>query len=327
MVATSIFIIACTFSFQSDTDGPITPRVRPDAKSVSIAANVAGSLPVPDLRVDVPLALIPVHVTTELGASVTSLKKENFRVFEDGVEQTITTFSSEDAPVSIGLLFDASGSMRNKIRKSAEAAAAFFRIANAEDEFFLIEFNERPHLTVPFTRDAEAIYQHIVHAKALGRTSLLDAIHMALTEMKSATHLRKAIVIVSDGGDNRSRYTEAEIKSAMREADVQVYAMGIFDPDDQPKRTPEEKNGPKLLAELAEESGGRNFPIQDLEELPAVCERIGTELRSQYLIGYSPAESGDRSYRHVKVIVAGPGMPPLHVHHRQGYYPEAGHVE
>lgn len=324
MVATSTFLISSILAFQtsSQTDGPITPRVRVDAASIAAAATP----PVPDLRVDVPLALIPVHVTTELGTSITDLKKQNFRVFEDGVEQNITHFSSEDAPVSIGLLFDASGSMRNKIRKSAEAAAAFFRIANADDEFFLIEFNEHPKLAVPFTRNADMIYQHILRTKALGRTSLLDAIHMALTQMKNAAHLRKAIVIVSDGGDNRSRYTEAEIKAAMREADVQVYAMGIFDPDDQPKRTPEEKNGPKLLAELADETGGRDFPIQNLDELPPVCERIGNELRNQYVIGYAPADNEDNGFRHVKVIVEGSGMPPLRVHHRQGYSPDAGRV-
>jgi Ca-activated chloride channel homolog len=278
---------------------------------------------VADLRVDVPLALIPVHVTTELGASVMSLKQENFRIFEDGVEQKITNFSSEDAPVSIGLLFDSSGSMRNKIRKSAEAAAAFFRTANVDDEFFLVEFNDRAKLAVPFTRDANLIYQRIVRTKPLGRTSLLDAIHMALTQMKEAKNLRKAIVILSDGGDNRSRYTESEIKSAMREADVQVYALGIYDPDDQPKRTPEEKNGPKLLGELAHQTGGRDFTIRNLEDLPTVCERIGNELRNQYVIGYAPASADDTGYRHVKVTVAASEMPSLHVYHRQGYLRES----
>jgi Ca-activated chloride channel family protein len=309
MVATSTLLL-CTLAFQFPNDGPIAPRLRPETR------------PVADLRVDVPLALIPVHVTTELGASVTNLKQENFRIFEDGVEQKITNFSSEDAPVSIGLLFDASGSMRNKIRKSAEAAAAFFRTANADDEFFLVEFNERAKLTVPFTRDSNLIYQHIVRTKPLGRTSLLDAIHMALTQMKDAKNLRKAIMILSDGGDNRSRYTESEIKSAMREADVQVYALGIYDPDDQPKRTLEEKNGPKLLGELAHQTGGRHFTINDLEDLPAVCERIGNELRNQFVIGYAPGTAEDASYRHVKVTVTAPDMPPLRVYHRQGYLPE-----
>jgi VWFA-related protein len=259
---------------------------------------------------------IPVHVTTPLGASVTNMKPENFRIFEDGVEQKITHFSSEDAPISIGMLFDASGSMRNKIRKSSEAVAAFFKTANADDEFFLIEFNERPKLAVPFTRDSEEVYRKIVHAKPLGRTSLLDAIHLALLQMKTAKHLRKAIVIFSDGGDNRSRYTESEIQAAMREADVQVYAMGIFDPDDVPRKTPEEKNGPKLLDQLAEETGGRHYPVKDLDDLPAVCEKIGAELRYQYMIGYSPSnEDGDGGYRHVKVQVP----DPLRAYYRTGY--------
>jgi Ca-activated chloride channel family protein len=311
MVATSTLLLSLTLAFQFPYDGPIAPRLRPE------------TMPVADLRVDVPLALIPVHVTTELGASVMNLKQENFRIFEDGVEQKITNFSSEDAPVSIGLLFDASGSMRNKIRKSAEAAAAFFRTANVDDEFFLVEFNDRAKLAVPFTRDANLIYQRIVRTKPLGRTSLLDAIHMALTQMKDAKNLRKAIVILSDGGDNRSRYTESEIKSAMREADVQVYALGIYDPDDQPKRTPEEKNGPKLLGELAHQTGGRDFTVRNLEDLPSVCERIGNELRNQYVIGYAPASADDAGYRHVKVTVATSEMPPLHVYHRQGYLPES----
>ncbi len=315
MVTTSLLLLSCSLAFQFPYDGPIAPRLRPDTRA-------AAKPPVADLRVDVPLALIPVHVTTELGASVTNLQKENFRIFEDGVEQKITNFSSEDAPLSIGLLFDTSGSMRNKIRKSAEAAAAFFRTANSDDEFFLVEFNERAKLTVPFTRDANLIYQHIMHTKPLGRTSLLDAIHMALMQMKDARNLRKAIVILSDGGDNRSRYTESEIKSAMREADVQVYALGIYDSDDRPKRTPEEKNGPKLLSELARQTGGRDFTIHDLEELPSVCERIGTELRNQFVIGYAPSSTDDTGYRHVKVTVNAPEMPPLRVYHRQGYYPE-----
>jgi VWFA-related protein len=315
MVATSTLLLSCALAFQFPYDGPIAPRLRPDSKAVSP--------PVADLRVDVPLALIPVHVTTELGASVTNLQKDNFRIFEDGVEQKITAFSSEDAPLSIGLLFDTSGSMRNKIRKSAEAATAFFRTANADDEFFLIEFNERAKLTVPFTRDANLIYQHIMHTRPLGRTSLLDAIHMALMQMKNAKNLRKAIVILSDGGDNRSRYTEGEIKSAMREADVQVYALGIYDPDDQPKRTPEEKNGPRLLGELAHQTGGRDFTIHDLADLPSVCERIGADLRNQFVIGYAPSNSDDSGYRHVKVTVSAPEMPPLRVYHRQGYLPES----
>jgi Ca-activated chloride channel family protein len=289
----------------------IEPRFRPEA------------IPAVDLRVDVPLVLIPVHVPTPLGASVNNLNKTNFRIYEDTVEQTITHFASEDAPLSIGLLFDASGSMRNKMRQSSEAAAAFFKTANREDEFFLIEFNERAKLSVPFTQNSDALYDRIVRTKPMGRTSLLDAVHLAMKQMKNAKNPRKAIVILSDGGDNCSRYTESEIKSAMREADVQVYAMGIFEPPDNSRKlTREEQNGPRLLDELAEETGGRHFPVQDLNDLPAVCARIGNELRNQYLLGYAPLnEMRDGKYRHVTVIIAPPpDMPPLRAHHRQGYF-------
>jgi Ca-activated chloride channel homolog len=307
------FACCSSFAFQYDgpliKDGPIVSRMRTDA------------LPPADLRVDVPLVLIPVHVTTPLGTSVTNLKRESFRLFEDNVEQTITHFASEDAPTSIGLLFDASGSMQNKIRKSAEATAAFFKTANWEDEFFLVEFNDRARLVLPFTRDAAEITRKVAHTRAAGRTSLLDAIHLALLQMKTAKHLRKALVIVSDGGDNRSRYTESEIKTALREADVQVYSLGIFDPDNVPKRTVEEREGPRLLGELAEETGGRHFSVQSADQLPEFCERIGAELRNQYLLGYAPTNgTQDGHYRRVKVTVQpSPNMPALRAHHRTGY--------
>lgn len=276
-----------------------------------------------NLRVDSSLVLVPVQVTTPLGVSVTDLNKSNFQVFEDNVEQTITHFSKDDAPLSIGLVFDASASMHNKLHKSSEAAAAFFRTANAGDEFFLVEFNERPHLAIPFTFDSDELYNHIVHTRTVGRTSLLDAIHMALLQMKKARNARKAIVIVSDGGDNCSRYSVGQIKSALMESDVQVYAMGIFDLEDSPKKRPvEEINGPRLLTELADLSGGRHYPIDDLNDLPQISERIGTELRNQYLLGYSPTSlQRDGKYRSIKLsLVPPPGSPVLRAQYRRGYY-------
>ncbi len=303
------------FAFQHD--GPLVTTV----SRTTLVPTVPESRAIADLRVDVPLVEIPVHVTTPLGASVTTLKKGNFRVFEDDVEQDITHFAMDDAPLSIGLVFDSSGSMAHKIRKSSEAAAAFFKTANPEDEFFLVEFNEKPKLAVPFTQNSDEIYKRIVRAKPMGRTSLLDAIRLSLSQMKQAKHLRKAVVIFSDGGDNRSRYTETEVMEAMREADVQVYALGIFDLDGR-KATLEERNGPQLLANLAAETGGRHFPVEHLEDLPAVCARIGNELRNQYLLGYAPTNAGrDGKYRRVKVVLNDPeSAPPLRAYHRQGYY-------
>jgi len=314
-------ILACSpcWAFQEaggDTAVSILPRFRP---AVSTGQAI---LPKADIRVDSALVLVPAQVTNILGAPVTDLHKEDFRVFEDGVEQPITNFSLEDAPLSIGLLFDISGSMRNKIKKATEATAAFFKTSNTEDEFFLIEFSDRPKLTVPFTSDPNEIYERIAHTRPFGRTSLLDAIHMAMGEMKHARNTRKALVIVSDGGDNRSRHSEREIKNAMLESDLQVYAMGIFDLEDAPKHSLEEQNGPKLLEELADETGGREYPVASLDELPSISARIGNQLRNQYLLGYTPINSArDGKYRIISVKVTPQAETrDLRVYHRHGYY-------
>jgi Ca-activated chloride channel family protein len=294
----------------------VIPRRGPDALPLSVLE------PRSHLRVDSTLVLIPAHVTTQAGTSVTNLTPEHFRLFEDNVEQKITHFAKDDAPISIGLVFDSSGSMHNKLRKSSEAAATFFKTANAEDEFFLVEFNEHPKLTVSFTPDSGEIYRRIAHIRPFGRTSLLDAIHLALGHMKSAHNLRKAIVILSDGGDNRSRYTTSEVKNAMLESDVQMYAMGIFDPEEIRRKTSEEEKGPKLLDELAEQSGGRLYYIENIDDLTAISARIGNELRNQYLLGYSPTNaSRDGKFRRVRVnLSAPPEMPNLRSYYRHGYY-------
>jgi len=261
---------------------------------------------------------VPVHVTTAVGATVDGLSRDNFRILEDRSEQRISSFGKEDAPVSLGFVFDTSGSMRTKMKKSAEAAAALFRTANPDDEFFLVEFNDRAKLTVPFTRKADDVYQQIARTHPNGRTSLLDALYVALGQMKKARHTRKAIVILSDGGDNWSRHSAREILTALLESDVQVYAMGIFGPD---IRSIEERNGPRLLDELTEITGGRHYPIDDLETLPEISERIGRELRSQYLLGYYPTnESRDGKYRQVVVKLAAPNARDLRTYYRRGYY-------
>ena len=317
----SVSFVACSpcWAFQAsgvDTAISILPHFRP---AVSTGQNI---FPKADIRVDSALVLVPAQVTNVLGAPVTDLHKEDFKVFEDGVEQPISNFSMEDAPLSIGLLFDVSGSMRNKIRKATEATAAFFKTSNSQDEFFLVEFSDRPKLTVPFTTDPNEVYDEIAHAKPFGRTALLDAIHMAMGQMKHARNLRKALIIVSDGGDNRSRHTEREIKNAMLESDVQVYAMGIFDLDGAPKHSLEEQNGPQLLEDLAEETGGREYPVASLDDLPSISTRIGNQLRNQYLLGYSPLNpERDGKFRNISVKVTPQAeIPNLRVYYRHGYY-------
>jgi Ca-activated chloride channel family protein len=299
-------------SLYHDAAVTIVPREKP--RPVAAGAE-------PTLRIDSSLVLIPVHVTNALGASITGLDRREFRLFEDSVEQTVSSFYTEDAPVSVGLLFDASGSMRTKMDKSCEAAASFFRTANPQDEFFLIEFNDRARLLLPFTQQIDTVYHQIANIRPYGRTSLLDAVYMALGQMKHARYHRKALVIFSDGGDNWSRHSAREVRRTLVESEVQVYAMGIFDRNYLQKHPIEERYGPRLLDDLALQSGGRHFPVDDLEHLPAISERVGRELRSQYLLGYHPTNATrDGKYRQVKVGLAVSATHDLHLEYRHGYF-------
>ncbi len=313
-----MWVQVCTaaMAFQTSPDGPLqlAPRTRPEA--------AAGADIQPALRVNASLVLIPVHVITASGASVTDLKKENFVISEDGVRQTITHFAQDDAPVSAGVLLDISGSMQNKMGKASEAAGEFFKFANPEDEFFLIEFNGRPKLKVLFTQDWAEICRQIGRAKASGLTALLDAIHLGLAQMKHARNARKALIVLSDGGDNFSRRNLRQLTNTLIESDVQIYAMGVYDGDYSVKHTPEERNGPKLLDEVALDTGGRDFPLISLDNLPNVGVQIARELRNRYILGYSPAATiADGKFHRINLKLAAPGMEPgLRAFYRRGYY-------
>ncbi|MBV9405920.1 MAG: VWA domain-containing protein, partial [Acidobacteriaceae bacterium] len=251
-------------------------------KPTTGAPGVVSSRP-SNIRVDKTLVLINVTVTDPLNRIVTGLEKEHFRLFEDKIEQQITQFSSEDAPISIGLVFDTSGSMGSKLQKSRQAAAEFFKTANPADEFFLVQFNDRPELTVPFTTDTDRLQSTLTFTQSKGRTALLDSVYLAMHEMKKAHNPRKALLIISDGGDNSSRYTETEIKNAVREADVQIFAIGIFESFANRGRTPEEAACPGLLNELGEQTGGREYAVENVAELPDIAAKIGVELRNEYI--------------------------------------------
>lgn len=294
----------------------IVPRPKPGAE-VPESERIT-----PNIRIDTNLVLIPVTVTTPLNQFVTEMEKENFRVFEDKVEQEIAYFASFDAPLSVGLVFDASGSMGSKLTKSRQAAAQFFKTANPEDEFFLIQFNDRPQLVVPFTQNTEDIQSRLTFTQAKGRTALLDGIYQALQHLKKGRNPRKALLIISDGGDNSSRYTENEVRNLLKEADAQMYAIGIFEPIGARGRSAEELSGPGLLSELAEMTGGRHFPVDNLNDLPDIAAKIGIELRNQYVLGYtSKNPNRDGKYRRVTIKLKQPrGLPPLRALHRQGYY-------
>jgi Ca-activated chloride channel family protein len=292
----------------------IEPRPKPSVK--------ADPTPQSNIRVDSTLVLIPVTVTDPLNRFVTGLDKENFKVFEDKKEQVVKQFSSEDAPLSVGVVFDCSGSMGHKLEKSRLAVAQFFKMANPEDEFFLVQFNDAATLIQPFTTNLEEIQNRLAFTQSKGRTALLDAVYLALHQMKKAKNPRKALLLISDGGDNNSRYTEGEIRNLVKEADVQIYAIGIYESAGGRSRTPEELSGPGLLTEIAEQTGGRQYPVDNLNELPDIAAKIGVELRNQYILGYSPQNlDRDGKYRRVQVKLVQPhGLPPLRAFWRMGYY-------
>lgn len=263
------------------------------------------------LRCDVRTVLIPVTVTDPLDRPVPGLRRENFHIFENGVEQQIRHFGVEDAPASVGIVFDASTSMRARIADSRRAVARFLDYSLPDDEFFLVSFGDRPNSDCGFTRNTDSILQALSGIQADGWTSLLDAVYLAMQDMQRATSARKALLILSDGGDNRSHYSEPEIRSLVREADVRIFAITLFERS-------------RLLSSLAEESGGRAVRVHKLSDLPAAAARLSAEIHGEYVLGYTPAAANDGRYRKVDVKLAPPAnLPPLHLSWRRGYYAPA----
>ena len=308
-------ILLWTFPTLADAQALVPDNVKHDTPGQVIKQGQS-------LHIDVDLALVNVTVTDPYNRLVTGLEPDNFRVFENNIEQEIQYFSSEDVPISIGVILYLSGSMANKIGKAKEAALEFFKTANPQDEFFLVGFNERAEVMSTFTNSVEDIQNRILSASAKGSTALLDAIYLGLSEMRTARNSKRALLIISDGGDNHSRYGETDIKRLVREADTQLYSIGIFDPFEYRGRTAEELNGPSLLTEVTELTGGRAFTVGNANELPDIATKIGSELRNQYILGYRPSnKSHDARWRKIKVKMRAPkGLPPLNIYAKTGYY-------
>jgi Ca-activated chloride channel family protein len=296
-------------AFLSGQQVKISPRPKPAPKEEPAARG--------NIRVDTTLILVPVTVNDPLNRPVSGLEKENFRVFEDKVPQPITQFAMDDEPVAVGLVFDTSGSMADKLSRSRTAASQFFRISNPEDEFFLVEFDDAPRLRVPLTSDTGTIENQLTFSRSHGSTALLDAIYLALHEMKRSKKNKKALLIISDGGDNHSRYSPKEVTNLIRESDVLIYSIGVFGGG---FGAAEEVGGPDLLRKLSEQTGGRLFEANPVE-LPDIARKIGIELRNRYILGYSPqSQIRDGKYHRITVQVVAPrGLPKLSAHWRLGY--------
>jgi Ca-activated chloride channel family protein len=279
-----------------------------------------------NIRVNSDLVVIPVTVTDGKGHVVDGLQKEHFAVYEDKVEQQITHFASEDAPVSIGFVFDTSDSMAPKLQKAREAVAALLNNTNSEDEFFLVQFSDHAQLLVNLTKQTEEIRKHVAMMEIGGTTALLDAVTVALHEMRNARHNRKAIIIISDGEDNASRCSVRDLKEEVREGDVLIYAIGIADSSASSQGWPPPRlMGSTLLDEIATQTGGRLFEVNRLKQLPGITSKISEWLRKQYVLGYAPSNTHkNSSYRHVQVkITRTSGFPRLHAFWRLGYYTPA----
>ncbi len=326
----ALLALACValpgFGQTDVNDVHVAPREAdkpPEPPKPEILASTTGmSTHVHPLKVDVDLVLVPVTITDPMNRLVTGLDKENFQLFEGNSSQEIRTFSSEDAPVSLGVIFDSSGSMASKMDRAKDAVVEFFKTANPQDEFFMITFNDEPEAITDFTNSVDEIQNKLVFAVPRRRTALLDAIYMGISKMRKAKYAKKALLIISDGGDNHSRYTEGEIKSLVKEADVMIYAIGIYD---RYSSTVEERLGPQLLSDITELTGGRAFTIDNPNDLGDVATKIGVELRNQYVLGYRPTKVvRDGKWRKIKVKLLPPkGLPPLRVYARTGYYAPA----
>lgn len=275
-----------------------------------------------DIRVNTTLVLVPVTVTDDLNRFVLGLDKQDFRVFEDGTEQKVKQFAGEDAPLSIGLLVDTSGSMGSKMDTSRQAVAQFLKTMNTHDEAFLVEFSDKAELVAGFTENTSELQQKLTEVESQGLTALLDAVYMGLREMKKAKNPRKALLIISDGGDNNSRYTAEQIKNLVREADVQIYSLGVFEQFPYLGMSAAELSGPRLLSQISEQTGGRAFAASSDNDLPSIATKIGIELRNQYVLAYSPSDQErDGKYRKIEVKLKQPeGVPSLKARWRLGYY-------
>jgi len=271
------------------------------------------------IKKDVNLVLVPVSVTDDMQRLVVGLASSNFQIFEGKKPQRIQHFSSEDAPVSVGIVVDTSGSMRDKMDRVREAVTQFCEAANPQDEFFIITFSDQPHLAADFTHEPGDIEKELLFTESKGRTSLLDAVYLGLEKMHDAKYARKALLIISDGGDNHSRYGERVVKSAVKESDVMIYAIGIFDRN---FSTQEEMLGPALLTDITQPTGGRAFVLENPNDMPEVAHRIGTELRTQYVLAYSPEDvPRDGKWHKINVKLKLPHqLAFLRLRAKTGYY-------
>jgi Ca-activated chloride channel family protein len=272
------------------------------------------------LQVDVDLVLVNATVTDPLNRYVTSLEQEHFRLYEDRVEQELQYFSAEDVALSLGIIFDISGSMKNKASVARDAAATFLRTGSPDDEYFLVAFNSSAALLQEFTTDISRLQNHLIFAQTSGMTALYDAVYLGLETLNQGINTKKALLMITDGEDNHSRYTFSNVREFVKESDVQIYSIGIV--DSYGSQLGLGRAGRSNINELSETTGGRSFFPNSVYELEDITMKIAVELKNQYVLGYFSSNEETRGeWRDIQVQVEEPlGLPPLTVRYKKGYY-------
>ena len=275
----------------------------------------------PTMRVNTDLVQIPVMVTDRSDKVFESLTIDNFAVFENGVEQTIAHFASDEGPISLCVVFDTSLSMAGKLHKSIEAVNELVGTARSADEYCLVRFSDWPEMVVPLSNSSDRVSAAMHSLYPWGFTALCDGVELGIEEVRRGHNRHKAIVVISDGGDNRSVHTQNQIRQLVRESDVQIYSIGILAPESE-MFSHAEVDGSGLLKSLSGETGGHLFLVHEIAELPAATAKITGALRHQYLLGYYPKDArNDGKYRRVSVRLRPPkGAPRLRASWRTGYY-------
>lgn len=270
------------------------------------------------LKIDVDLVLVNAAVIDQEGRPVTGLEKTRFQVWEDKVQQEIRYFSTEEGPMSLGIIFDISRSMADKLSVSRDAVTTFLKTGTPADEYALIEFNDRPFVAQDFTSDITDFQNRIALASSSGSTALYDAVYLGIEKLRHAHNRRKALLLVTDGEDNHSHYTFADVKQLAKESDVQLFAIGIAGLPIT-TATKGNKSGRAVLQELVELTGGEVFFTTDVRKLDDICSKISDSLRNEYLLGYASTNTTkDGKWRRLHLKVN--NMSRIRVHARSGYY-------
>lgn len=306
-----LFLLTGILSAQSIDPVHIAPTARSHAANEDLRPHGRS------LTANVDLVLVPATVTDTLNHPITTLHQQDFAIYEGGKPQDIKYFNTEDAPISVGILLDTSGSMKTKFDLAREALSEFFANSNRDDDYFVITYSTKPTLLADTTQSVDTIESELSNVTPDGSTPLLDAIYLGLNKLKQARHQRRALLIISDGGDNNSRFTRKEIRAMVQESDVQIYAMGIFG---RVNIAIEDVQGKKLLNEISNATGGRAAFFSSPSKMPEVAASFSRELRNQYVLGYRPRDvDHDGKLHKITVKLAATITHPLQVYYKHEY--------